>query len=346
MGLWSWQCGRAPAWCQLCREPPPAGPSAVAPSSVTAALVSAGLFPKTTEEKMEVDQRSIYVGNVSGRPWGRAHLPAPCPVGVCCAPYPGDLSHFPAIEAGPKLDALLLPSTHWECGLRLTAQHLPVILSHLQVTCCKHQPPQIPRWKLWIVQCSLFPQSRAVPWIWGFWAGGFRWKGLLNLRRWRGCGGTACGPLLASRGVMVSRETWELWRCPRGLWLQVDYGGTAEELESHFNSCGQINRVTILCDKFSGHPKGYAYIEFEEKSSVKAAVELDESLFRGRVIKVLPKRTNMPGISSTDRGGHRGRFQARGGLAQRGGYYGGQQARLRGRTYRGRARLQPWYFPY
>ncbi|NXU99782.1 EPA2A protein, partial [Cettia cetti] len=66
----------------------------------------------------------------------------------------------------------------------------------------------------------------------------------------------------------------------------VDYGGTAEELESHFNSCGQINRVTILCDKFSGHPKGYAYIEFEEQSSVKAAVELDESVFRGRVIKV------------------------------------------------------------
>ncbi|NXS67157.1 PABP2 protein, partial [Pandion haliaetus] len=126
----------------------------------------------------------------------------------------------------------------------------------------------------------------------------------------------------------------------------VDYGGTAEELESHFNSCGQINRVTILCDKFSGHPKGYAYIEFEEKSSVKAAVELDESVFRGRVIKVLPKRTNMPGISTTDRGGHRGRFQTRGGLAQRGGYYGGQHPRVRGRTYRGRPRLLPWYFPY
>ncbi|NXC47797.1 PABP2 protein, partial [Penelope pileata] len=128
----------------------------------------------------------------------------------------------------------------------------------------------------------------------------------------------------------------------------VDYGGTAEELESHFNSCGQINRVTILCDKFSGHPKGYAYIEFEQKSSVKAAVELDESLFRGRAIKVLPKRTNMPGISSTDRGSGRwGRFQARGGLVPRGWYQGRQQhVRLRGRTYRGRARLLPWYFPY
>ncbi|NXM67203.1 PABP2 protein, partial [Serilophus lunatus] len=127
----------------------------------------------------------------------------------------------------------------------------------------------------------------------------------------------------------------------------VDYGGTAEELESHFNSCGQINRVTILCDKFSGHPKGYAYIEFEEKSSVKAAVELDESTFRGRVIKVLPKRTNMPGISTTDRGGYRGHYQApRGGLARWGGYCGGQLPRVRGRAYRGRARLLPWYFPY
>uniref|UniRef100_A0A8C9MA08 PABPN1 like, cytoplasmic n=1 Tax=Panthera tigris altaica TaxID=74533 RepID=A0A8C9MA08_PANTA len=36
----------------------------------------------------------------------------------------------------------------------------------------------------------------------------------------------------------------------------VDYGGTAEELEAYFNSCGEVHRVTILCDKFSGHPKG------------------------------------------------------------------------------------------
>ncbi|XP_053126427.1 embryonic polyadenylate-binding protein 2 isoform X1 [Hemicordylus capensis] len=127
----------------------------------------------------------------------------------------------------------------------------------------------------------------------------------------------------------------------------VDYGGTAEELESHFNGCGQINRVTILCDKFSGHPKGYAYVEFANKSSVKAAVELDESMFRGRVIKVLPKRTNMPGISSTDRGGvSRGSFHGRGGLPRRGSFSGGQRSRPRGRVYRGRGRPSPWYAPY
>ncbi|XP_061450595.1 embryonic polyadenylate-binding protein 2 isoform X2 [Rhineura floridana] len=122
----------------------------------------------------------------------------------------------------------------------------------------------------------------------------------------------------------------------------VDYGGTAEELESYFNSCGQINRVTILCDKFSGHPKGYAYIEFADKSSVQAAVELSESTFRGRIIKVFPKRTNMPGISSTDRG----RFHSRGALPRHASFCRGQRSRPRGRVYRGRGRLPSWYTPY
>jgi polyadenylate-binding protein 2 len=38
----------------------------------------------------------------------------------------------------------------------------------------------------------------------------------------------------------------------------VDYGATPEEIQSHFNTGpGTINRVTILLDKFTGHPKGY-----------------------------------------------------------------------------------------
>lgn len=41
--------------------------------------------------------------------------------------------------------------------------------------------------------------------------------------------------------------------------FQVDYGATAEELEAHFHGCGSVNRVTILCDKFTGHPKGYMF---------------------------------------------------------------------------------------
>lgn len=40
---------------------------------------------------------------------------------------------------------------------------------------------------------------------------------------------------------------------------QVDYSATPEEIQQHFQACGTINRVTILCDKFTGHPKGHVY---------------------------------------------------------------------------------------
>lgn len=40
------------------------------------------------------------------------------------------------------------------------------------------------------------------------------------------------------------------------LCLQVDYSATAEELGKHFEGCGPVNRVTIMCDKYSGQPKG------------------------------------------------------------------------------------------
>lgn len=88
----------------------------------------------------------------------------------------------------------------------------------------------------------------------------------------------------------------------------VDYGASPEEIQAHFQSCGSINRVTILLDKFTGHPKGcvhssslstirgkcfyskrcdrYAYVEFAEPSLVAQALVLNESVFRGRNLKV------------------------------------------------------------
>ena len=95
----------------------------------------------------------------------------------------------------------------------------------------------------------------------------------------------------------------------------VDYGASPEEIQAHFQSCGSINRVTILLDKFTGHPKGlvtwlllffgpfndegylaklgllmdfcsYAYVEFTEPNLVAQALVLNESVFRGRNLKV------------------------------------------------------------
>lgn len=39
----------------------------------------------------------------------------------------------------------------------------------------------------------------------------------------------------------------------------VDYSASPEEIQAHFQSCGSINRVTILLDKFTGQPKGYVF---------------------------------------------------------------------------------------
>uniref|UniRef100_A0A2R9C3F2 Polyadenylate-binding protein 2 n=1 Tax=Pan paniscus TaxID=9597 RepID=A0A2R9C3F2_PANPA len=117
----------------------------------------------------------------------------------------------------------------------------------------------------------------------------------------------------------------------------VDYGATAEELEAHFHGCGSVNRVTILCDKFSGHSKGFAYIEFSDKESVRTSLALDDSLFRGR-----------PGISTTDRGFPRACYHARttnynSSLSQ---FHSGFNSRPRGHVYRGQARATSWYSPY
>ncbi|KAH0459816.1 hypothetical protein IEQ34_010479 [Dendrobium chrysotoxum] len=77
--------------------------------------------------------------------------------------------------------------------------------------------------------------------------------------------------------------------------LQVDYACTPEEVQQHFQSCGTVNRVTILTDKF-GQPKGFAYVEFVELEAIQEALNLNESDLHGRQLKVLPKRTNVPGF--------------------------------------------------
>ena len=108
----------------------------------------------------------------------------------------------------------------------------------------------------------------------------------------------------------------------------VDYGSTPLELQQHFSSAGVVNRVTILTNKFTGQPKGFAYLEFADTDAVnKAVATLDGSTFRERQLKVLAKRTNIPGISvkrgfpGRGRGNFRG-GRGRGGRGGRGGFRG------------------------
>jgi len=84
----------------------------------------------------------------------------------------------------------------------------------------------------------------------------------------------------------------------------VHFRTTKEEIKEFFKECGEIKRVTILSDSYTGMPKGYAYVEFADKKGVDTALTLDDAIFKGRQIKVLPKRDNLPGYSRGRRGGH------------------------------------------
>ncbi|CEP00180.1 RRM domain-containing protein [Plasmodiophora brassicae] len=106
----------------------------------------------------------------------------------------------------------------------------------------------------------------------------------------------------------------------------VDYGTTPEELQTFFQSCGVVNRITIVCDKMTGHPKGYAYVEFVDQESVANAMLLNDSEFRSRVLKISPKRTNVPGFARGQR-----RF---GGRRRGAGRFPGGYGRFRGRGRR------------
>lgn len=70
---------------------------------------------------------------------------------------------------------------------------------------------------------------------------------------------------------------------------------TPEIIEEHFQTCGILKRITLLYDKNTGAPKGYAYVEFEDQSAQERALAFNGTELKGRSVNVYKKRTNLPG---------------------------------------------------
>uniref|UniRef100_H2YXV1 RRM domain-containing protein n=1 Tax=Ciona savignyi TaxID=51511 RepID=H2YXV1_CIOSA len=69
----------------------------------------------------------------------------------------------------------------------------------------------------------------------------------------------------------------------------VHFSATEKQLSEHFSICGKVQRTTILKDAFTGHPKGFAYLQFEEPNSVSMALAFNGTTFCSRIIKVTKK---------------------------------------------------------
>ena len=85
----------------------------------------------------------------------------------------------------------------------------------------------------------------------------------------------------------------------------LDFRTTEEELRKAFEAYGQVDRVYIATDKFSGQPRGFAFVEMANDSEAEKAIAgLNGAMLGGRSLNVNEAR---PKAERSSSGGGRGR---------------------------------------
>jgi translation initiation factor 4B len=65
----------------------------------------------------------------------------------------------------------------------------------------------------------------------------------------------------------------------------LPFDATSGDIEDFFANC-QVTNVRIVEDKIERRPKGFGYVEFGSVDGLKAALELNQTQFQGRNIKI------------------------------------------------------------
>jgi len=108
----------------------------------------------------------------------------------------------------------------------------------------------------------------------------------------------------------------------------LSYETTEEDLRQEFVAFGEVTSVSVITDKYTGRPKGFAFVEMASKSEADAAITgLNGKTLKDRTIVVneaRPRTDNRSGGSYGDRRGS-GYGGGRGGGG--GGFGGGRQGR-------------------
>ena len=97
----------------------------------------------------------------------------------------------------------------------------------------------------------------------------------------------------------------------------LSYDVTEEELRQEFQAFGEVESVSVITDKYSGRPKGFAFVEMPTLSEGQEAIaELNGKTLKERTLNVneaRPRTDNRGGGSYGDK--------------RRGGGFGGGQRR-------------------
>jgi cold-inducible RNA-binding protein len=97
----------------------------------------------------------------------------------------------------------------------------------------------------------------------------------------------------------------------------LSFDVTEEELQAEFTAFGKVESVNIITDKYSGRPRGFAFIEMPSVPEGQAAI----AGLNGKTLKDRTLTVNAARPRSDDRGGSFG------------GRRGGGGGRGRGRRY-------------
>ena len=109
----------------------------------------------------------------------------------------------------------------------------------------------------------------------------------------------------------------------------MSYETTEEDLKLACEEFGKVESAAIIKDKFSGEPKGFAFVEMSSKAEGQAAIDgLNGKELNGRELKVneaRPRTENFRGGQGGFGGGKKGGHGSKGGGygGGKGGGYGG-----------------------
>ena len=71
----------------------------------------------------------------------------------------------------------------------------------------------------------------------------------------------------------------------------LSYEVTEEDLRQEFVAFGEVTSVSVITDKYSGRPKGFAFVEMASKSEAEAAItDLNGKALKERTIIVNESR--------------------------------------------------------
>ena len=88
----------------------------------------------------------------------------------------------------------------------------------------------------------------------------------------------------------------------------LSFDTTEEQLSQAFESFGEVSSVNIIKDRYTGEPRGFAFVEMSDKDAAMSAISgLNGQELNGRTLNVNEAKPR------TDRGGGRGGNRGGGG---------------------------------